>query len=250
MYHGICSGNPQFYKNEPGADKYWITLENFHEQMNYLHKHNYNVVDIESLQDKKELKKPTVILTFDDGDLSNYKVAYPVLREFDFRAYFFITVGNIGKTGTMSWEQLKDLQNHNHIIGSHGMSHEILTTLDEDMLDYELKTSKDTLEKNLGEKINYLSIPRGIHNKEILKKARECEYKNVFTSVLGKTNIMKLDFTLRRIAIERNWDVKKLKSVLKGDVHLKDKTANFIKKSSRKILGIKTYEKIRNKLLK
>lgn len=249
MYHAISSGNMNLKNRETGAELYSVSLEDFHEQMEYLSKNGYHVTDIETMQKNPQDEKQ-IVLTFDDGDLSNYKIAYPVLREFGFKAYFFIITGSVGKNGIMSWEQMKDLRSHGNIIGSHGMSHEILTTMNKDELDYELRTSKQILEKNLGEEIKYLSIPRGLHNKLVLRDAKECGYEKVFTSVLGRNDFTRNEFALRRISVGKDWDMKKLKSVLEEGLSLGDRAADFIKKSSRAILGVKNYDKIRTKLLK
>lgn len=249
MYHAISSGNMNLKNREAGAELYSVSLENFHEQVEYLYQNDYIVTDIENIY-KNPRGKKQVALTFDDGDLSNYKIAYPVLREFGFHACFFIIAGSIGKNGIMGWEHMKDLRSHGNIIGSHGMSHEILTTMNKDELDYELRTSKQILEKNLGEEIKYLSIPRGMHNKLVLRDAKECGYEKVFTSVLGKNDFTRNEFALRRIAVGKDWDIKKFKSVLKEGLSLGDRTADFIKKSSRAILGVKNYDKIRTSLLK
>ncbi len=43
-----------------------------------------------------EIPKKSVIVTFDDGHESDYTLALPLLRKFNFKATFFITTDWIG----------------------------------------------------------------------------------------------------------------------------------------------------------
>ena len=65
-------------------------------------------------------------------------------------------VKRIGKPGYMTWEQIKTLHEAGHIIGSHGLSHEILTNLNDIQIEEELAASKKTLERNLEIEVNTL----------------------------------------------------------------------------------------------
>jgi len=100
----------------------------------------------------------------------------------------------------MSWQQIKELRNAGMIIGSHGMTHRILTVLNEKELDYELGESKKILENELGSEINNLSIPRGFCNKKVIEKAKKLQYQTIFTSNPEDNN----DFLLDEISISKH----------------------------------------------
>lgn len=186
------------------------------------------------------------MLTFDDGLLDNYTIAFPTLKEFGLKAYFFVTVSKINSIGYMNWEQLKELKNAGMNIGSHGMSHRILTTLKDKEIKYELMKSKDILEKNIGKPIDSFSIPKGHYNRRIIEEINEVGYKKVFTSNVEDNN----GFKFGRIAVKSDWSIEYFKRVLSNGLPVKEKYKESIKNLAKNILGIKRYDKIRKRVLK
>ncbi len=156
MYHSIGLQGI----GEIGAGLYSVSVEKFREQMGCV------------TQVTKPLG-PQVIITFDDGLSDNYTNAYPILKELGLKAYFFILVGKAGTDGYMDWRQIRQLRDGGMVIGSHGMTHRILTELNDKELDYELKNSKTILENKLGHRIDFLPIPRGFYSKKTIDKAKE-----------------------------------------------------------------------------
>ncbi len=112
----------------------------------------------------------TLVVTFDDALRSVAQLAFPVLRELGVPATVFVPTGFVG-TGPfawpetehwlggehagelegMSWEELAGLREAGWEIGSHAASHVRLTGLDEERLAAELRTSKASIEEQLGE---------------------------------------------------------------------------------------------------
>lgn len=227
MYHSI----DEHASTEPGAELYCVDAGMFREQMEYL-ANSYGLGAM-----GYELKAKKVALTFDDGLLDNYTTAYPVLCELGLNAYFFVLVGKISKAGYMNWQQVRELKDAGMMIGSHGMTHRILTGLSDRDMDYELKESKKILENKLECAVDSISIPRGFHNRKILAKAKEFGYKTIFTSV-------------NRIAVKADWNLEKFVSVLNNGYSLQDKAKEFAKSASKKVLGAKAYDSLRTRILK
>jgi peptidoglycan/xylan/chitin deacetylase (PgdA/CDA1 family) len=227
MYHAVIPDEEQ------GRDFYCIPVSEFRKQIEYIS----TVYRSQSETD--------VIATFDDGDVSNYTLVYPILKEFNFLAYFFITVSKVGTKGFMSWEQIKQLSDSGMIIGSHGMTHRILTELKDDELDNEIRGSKKVLEDNLGTSISYFSVPRGFYNNKIIQKAKDSGYRAVFTSNINEGG----NFKLGRIPIKAHWDLEHFIRVVNKGLSFKEKTREFIKDSSKWILGAKRYDKLRTAIL-
>ena len=123
-------------------------------------------------------------LTFDDGHISNFKFALPILQSRDLTARFFITVGWTGrKKDFMDWSHLKELLQCGHEIGAHGWSHTLLTHCSENQLLTELNTARLTLEDKLGVPITTLSLPGGRFNQRVLAACRDAGYTHIYTSV-------------------------------------------------------------------
>lgn len=229
MYHSIGKVSHGY---ETGTELYSVSEEDFYDQMR--------------LVALAEDKAPgNVILTFDDGFLNNYRVAFPVLKEFELKAYFFIIVKRIGSSGYMNWEKIKEIHSAGMIIGSHGMTHEFLTEKNDKELDYEIKDSKKILEEKLGAAIDYFSVPRGFYNKKVIAKAKEAGYKAVFTSDIGGRD----GFKFGRIPVKANWELKYFKKALNNGLSIKDKTKSLITDTSRKLLGTKNYDSLRTAIL-
>ncbi len=122
-------------------------------------------------------------ITFDDGHVSQYDHAFPVLQELSMKATFFVTAGWTGKRpGYMTWKQLAELARCGHEVQSHGWSHTLLTQCSAKELQIELSRSRHELEDQLGAKVKAISLPGGRWNTRVLEACRESGYEQVFTS--------------------------------------------------------------------
>ena len=122
-------------------------------------------------------------ITFDDGHLSNYEYARPLLEEQQLKATFFITAGWTGqKKGYMGWEEIRAMQRAGHAIGAHGWTHKLLTHCNHEELQSELRRPKLALEDRLGVPVTKLSLPGGRANARVLRACEENGYEQVYTS--------------------------------------------------------------------
>jgi len=223
-YHSIIEDG------QKPRDFYRVPVSNFRGQVEYL------------VHSPRSTVHGQVILTFDDGDITNYTNAYPILKELGLSAYFFILLSRVGQDGYMNWGQIKELRNNGMIIGSHGMTHRILIAISDKEIEAELKDSKRILEDNLGVTIRHLSIPRGFYNQKIIQKAKEVGYESVFTSDLG----INLDssFRLKRIAVRNSLSIGRFKRILEGRLMIRETTEEIAKKMLQACIGMENYEKL------
>jgi len=246
MYHGIGPGETA--EKEKGEELYRVSRGDFREQMEYLHRSNFRVVDLENLAGIKGNRN--VILTFDDGDVTNCTTVFPILSECGFIGHFFIIVGEVGQKDRMDWQQIRELEHSGQIIGSHGMTHRTLTGLSEQELDFELRTPRKILEDKVGCPIRYLSIPKGHYNRVVLDKAKRIGYQAVYVSELGRNNMQTDNFLcLKRIPMKKHYTLEKFKALLKGKMPWKEQIQTLVKKSIQGTIGVKAYEKARAKVL-
>ena len=117
------------------------------------------------------------IITFDDGMLSQYTYAKPILDKYNFKATFYIICNNVDKENRMNWNNIHILEEEGHEIGSHSMSHKKLSKLSEDEIKYEIIESKRCLQVN-GFDVTSFSFPYndGDDNKNILKTVSDNYY--------------------------------------------------------------------------
>ena len=102
LYHRIL---PTPFSNPLGT---LVSVHNFKKQLQFLKK-NYQLVSLSeallSIKDKSKdsASKIKIFITFDDGYADNYKYAFPVLKELEINASFFLATDYIGK-GKPIWD--------------------------------------------------------------------------------------------------------------------------------------------------
>lgn len=123
-------------------------------------------------------------VTFDDGHISNFEYALPILQSRNLKARFFITVGWTGqKPGYMGWKELRSLHEAGQPIGAHGWSHTLLTHCSDSDLAKELGGARRELEDKLGAAVTTMSLPGGRYNRRVLSACREAGYTEVYASI-------------------------------------------------------------------
>ncbi len=162
------------------------------------------------------LSPEQVLITFDDGDLGWSLHAAPLLKQFGCRAVFFVTPALIGKPGYCSWEQIRQLSELGHTIGTHGLTHQFLPDMDEQDCAFELAESKRVLEQQLGITVTSLSFPGGRFGDRELRLARQAGYQQCFTSEPGRADLS--GFVVPRIAVRADTSLGWLECLLRGDV--------------------------------
>ena len=99
LYHRVCN-----IDNDP-----WKIAVNplaFEQQIKYL-KDNFDILRFED--DWKNVKKKSIVITFDDGYVDNFKYAVPILEKYNVPATIFISTDNIGKPDQFWWDELADM---------------------------------------------------------------------------------------------------------------------------------------------
>lgn len=148
-------------------------------------------------------------ISFDDGHESDWESASPVLADFGLKARFFITAGFLGKTGYMSWQQLRALLASGQRIGAHGWSHRLMTGCDRQQLATELDYARKALEDGLGIAVTELSLPGGRSNARVLAACQDAGYTRVYTTE-PKIETDSGGFTVGRLNVRSDLEVEGL----------------------------------------
>jgi peptidoglycan/xylan/chitin deacetylase (PgdA/CDA1 family) len=100
-YHGVLRRTGEGFR-----DRICIDARVFERQLSWLRK-RYEVLPLSTLlaglAGEVELPPFAVAITFDDGFLNNYSVAFPILRSLEVPATIFLATGYIGDPGAMLW---------------------------------------------------------------------------------------------------------------------------------------------------
>lgn len=129
--------------------------------------------------EKKQVERPSIAFTFDDGFDDCYFEIAPVLEEFDVNAAFFInpnfTCGNetyihnflrdkaphLVFRKPMSVAMIQELNERGFVIGAHGLDHENLSSDNPDFLEHQIKDCKDRVEILTSSACDYFAWPFG-----------------------------------------------------------------------------------------
>ncbi len=172
--------------DQPADPVHGVRPGAFREQMQWLFEHGYAIRRLgREGYDAKE-----VGIMFEDGYLSTYAQAWPVLDALGLTATVFVVTGYVGQTASwfpggekarlMDWKQIRELAQHGIQFGSHSWSHTRLTHLDRKRLRWELDYSRRQLEDGLGRPVELFSYPFSVVNAEIAEVVREAGYRQAF----------------------------------------------------------------------
>jgi peptidoglycan/xylan/chitin deacetylase (PgdA/CDA1 family) len=163
----------------------------FRAQMKELKDNGIEVVPMKGLlawrRGEKSIPPKSAVITIDDGYISGYAVAWPILKEFGYPFTMFIYTNYIGNGGkSISWAQLEQMRDAGVDIECHTVSHHDLRHAPKGQeysawLHNEIYTSKEILEQKLGIKILAFAFPYGTHNEVVRKMAMEAGYQALFT---------------------------------------------------------------------
>jgi len=185
-------------------------------------------------------------LTFDDGHISNYELAAPILQSREMAAQFFITVGWTGtKSGYMGWTELRALQRAGFSIGAHGWTHTLLTHCSDDELQIELEKARLTLEDKLGISITTMSLPGGRFNRRVLAACAQAGYAQIYTSA-PRVESLPLGTMIGRLNILGSMQPEWIAKLFQPDSSVLASLGrkHRMKEAAKSLLGDRFYEKL------
>jgi len=204
-----------------------VTPERFKQQMSFIKTNDYEVIAPQDyaqiLTDGKEkATKNLVMLTFDDGYKNNYTYAYPVLKEYGFRAVIFVVVNKIGEEDYLNVDEIKEMQKHGIIIASHTLNEKYVPSLKKVRLNEELCGSKEKLEQMIGKPIEFFAYCSGGYTIQAQKILKDAGYLVAFTTNRGFDKSLANDdpYAIRRIKVSNRDYSFKLWAKLSGIYNL------------------------------
>lgn len=169
IYHSIDE-----YKGQGSKDLY-VTPKNFEKQMVYLRDHGYTLLTFDRWKDIDEVNKP-IFITFDDGYKNNLN-AFGIFQKLKTERFkptgtIFVISDFIGRSNRLSKADLKMMTDSGLIsIQSHTATHPDLTKIIN--IEYELKESKDKIQKITGKPVFALAYPYGNFNNKVVAETKK-----------------------------------------------------------------------------
>jgi peptidoglycan/xylan/chitin deacetylase (PgdA/CDA1 family) len=227
MYHHLLKKK----ENTFTSNGIVLNVENFRQQMKYLYNNKYTTITLAELEQwllgNIELPKKSVCLTFDDGYLSSYIYAYPILKKYDFRATQFLITSYVTDDSvefnsqiqqTLSWKDIDktrdvfEYPNHTHNLHKLQGDKGYLITKPLDVV------KKDLIKNMELTHSPYFSYPYGHYNDNILKILHEIGIRMAFT--VNKGTVKKGDplLELKRYGIYPVTSMDTFKSLVTGEL--------------------------------
>lgn len=202
-----------------------------------------------------DIAGPAVGITFDDGRLSDYTVAFPALLEAGMTATFYVVSSWVGTPGFASWTQLREMQTHGMSIQSHTHSHPFLSELDAAALRTELTTSRTMIADGIGASVDEIAFPGGDAPRRALRAMlADCGYRVAATSRWGRSSVSVRTTSVRyvrRCTVTGSPDPERFARILRGDlaIALPRQLRETVLGTARRILGPTRYATLRRRAL-
>ena len=137
MYH--------FVREDTGDYEYpenMVRPESLRKQLQYLKENGYETIYKTDIGNLQNFTKP-VWLTFDDGWEDFYQNAFPIFKEYNMKASYYVITNLVGTAGYVKEDQLKEMKESGLIdIQSHTVTHPRLASLSKEKITEELSNSK------------------------------------------------------------------------------------------------------------
>jgi peptidoglycan/xylan/chitin deacetylase (PgdA/CDA1 family) len=104
--------------------------------------------------------------------------------------------------GMMTWQQLRELHDEGHEIGSHSRSHAILPLVSDSQLEFEIAGSRKTLRDKLGFEIQSFCYPNGDHDERSVRAVERAGYRHAVTTRYGINAEHASPYTWRRLDMQ------------------------------------------------
>lgn len=182
VFHGISEDAE--YRGPARERKYWVTRAQLREHLIQIRSAGLSTGLLTEIWDTSEQvngSRSKVVLTFDDGLASDYRVAFPTLQEAGARAEFFLNTSTIGKEGYLNWQQIEEMQKWGMSFQSHGHDHVDFTRLSKLAMGWQLRISKRQLEDRLARPVDFFAAPYGRSNQNLVRSTQEAGYRAVCT---------------------------------------------------------------------
>ncbi len=181
------------------------------EKISFIHPNDL----IDSLRNKKSQRK--ILITIDDGFLSFYEKAWPVLREQKIPFILFVSTREVGKSGYMNWDQIREVASSKiGVIGNHSHTHEYLADSVEEVIINDIQLSRKIFSRELKKNSSFFSYPFGEYSLKFKSIVKDLGFDIAFGQHSGVIDETKDLFEYPRFPInEKYGEEKRFKTLLK-----------------------------------
>lgn len=196
----------------PYPDLY-LSAADFRAQIKWLASEGYEAVTLRQVERAwwkgGRLPEKPIVLSFDDGYVSHYEVAFPAMRKLGWPGLLNLKAGETD----IYKRQVREMLAAGWELGSHTVDHPDLTTLDPAALAGELTRSRRILRRRFGVLVTHLCYPAGRYDDAVVAAAKAAGYSTASTTDPGLAS-SEDRFRLKRIRVNRGDGPAQLSSAL------------------------------------
>ena len=192
-----------------------VSEQMFEKHLKYFVENDWKFIKMSDLSEYADDEK-VVAITFDDGYLDNYKIAFPLLKKYNACATLYLVIDRHNNdwsvkknskhnTGILAKEEkLSDLQIQEMVdsnvfeLGGHTITHPFLPNLAKDEKENEMISCKRILEDQFNTKITSFAYPFGIYSEEDVKIIKKSSFESAVTTNEGVASMDSI-YELKRI---------------------------------------------------
>ena len=213
MYHVIAAPPA----GVPFPDLF-VRPADFGAQMKWLAQHGYEAVTLRRVYDYWQtgasLPPRPIVISFDDGYLSQHTKALPVLRKLHWPGVLNLKVNAVQKYNLPFW-RVRALIKAGWEIDAHTITHPDLTTVDDRRLWQEVQGSRVALRRMFHVPVDFFCYPSGRYNAHVIAAVRRAGYLAATTTNYGLAEPAK-PYELSRVRINGSDGVKGFASKLEA----------------------------------
>jgi peptidoglycan/xylan/chitin deacetylase (PgdA/CDA1 family) len=196
-----------------------IKISDFKKQIEIIQKNNIKFINPKNfeleLKDNKKQRK--ILLTIDDGFLSFYENAWPILKEKKIPFILFVSTKEVGSFNYMNWDQIKKISEEDFVeIGNHSHTHEYLVDENDETIISDIQKSITIFKNKLGKNSDFFSYPFGEYSINFKNIIKSFGFKYAFGQHSGVIDDTKNFYELPRFPInEKYGELKRFTSLTK-----------------------------------
>lgn len=190
MFHSLSV--PQ----TPEERTYYLNPQRFRRYVHWMKELGYESANPDDWV-KGHFAKKRILLTFDDGYDDLYTELLPLATEYHLKPLVFLVANRSYATNVwdhtrglrqrnlLTVEQIREMQRHGVVFGSHTVTHPWLPDTTDDDLRCEVRDSKHVLEDILGTEVTSFAYPFGGVDQRVRGAVAEAGYQMAFTARPG-----------------------------------------------------------------
>jgi peptidoglycan/xylan/chitin deacetylase (PgdA/CDA1 family) len=179
----------------------FVPQADFQRQMQWLKDNGFEAVTLDQVEtawyEHGELPARPIVVSFDDGYLSQYVAAFPELQHLGWKG----VINLVTQGSDLPDEDVQKMLDAGWELASHTITHADLTAVDSAQLEREVAGSRQILKRRFGVPVNNFCYPAGSYDDTVISAVRAAGYVGAESEVPGMATAAH-PYVLNRIEIE------------------------------------------------